>query len=446
MWKRAVLARSVIFNLAGKAGTLILGFTASVVLARSIGPANRGLLGIMVSTSELTLALAGLGLGAAVLYFASRDPSLEQRLFGNGLLYAGVLAAVLLVVAAFAHGPIADLIAHGRSGEKWLLVAAYAPVLLVDVTVQALLLARLRFGVYNVFLVVARAAYLLGVLVLVAWCGLGVTGGLIALIGGSLTMIACGVGVLRGSAVPTPDARLFRAMARYGARVQVGTLFQAIFFRFDVVLLQFFVSLKEVGQYVVAASLAELIVQLALAFQLSVGPLTAHSEHSDEQAATTASAVRHHGILSVVATLANVLVGPLAILFVYGPDFHDALAPMLILLPGMWFVGTGLVVAGDLRGRGRPGTASALGGATVVLVVALDLTLIPPLGIQGAALASLFAYAVFGVASLRTLARVAEIPLRHLVVPTRADFALYRNAPGAAFAWLRSAAGAPGGR
>ena len=60
------------------------------------------------------------------------------------------------------------------------------------------------------------------------------------------------------------------------------------------------------------------------------------------------------------------------IIYLYGARFHPALVAVLILLPGMWFLGTGTVVAGDLRGRGRPGLSSAVAGAAVVITVVLD--------------------------------------------------------------------------
>lgn len=434
-----MLARSVVLNLIGKAVALALGFAASVVLARAIGPANRGLLGLMVSASELTLAVVGVGLASAVLYLASSRPAAARKLLGNSLLYAAAVGLVLLPIFVVVRAPLADLVAHGSGGRTWLLVAAFVPLLLVDATFQSLMLARLRFGLYNACLVGARAGYLLGVVVLVLLGGLGVTGGLLALMIGSLTMTVCAALALGTGGVPSLDRPLFRRMLGYGARVQVGTIFQIAFFRLDVVILQSFVTLKEVGHYVVAAAVAELVVQLSTAFQLSLFPLTSHADVPDaERAMTTANAVRNHGILAAAATAANVLAGPLLILFAYGPAFDASVAPMLILLPGMWFVGTGMVIAADLRGRGRPGTASLLGGATLVVVVALDLALIPPLGTIGAALASLLAYAAFGIGSVRVLSRLASIPVRRLVVPTRADLGFYLGLPSNALARLRA--------
>jgi O-antigen/teichoic acid export membrane protein len=154
-------------------------------------------------------------------------------------------------------------------------------------------------------------------------------------------------------------------------------------------------------------------------------PLVSRYEGDERQAATSTSSLRHHGILAVAATLGNAVFAPLVIIYLYGPRFHPALLPLFILLPSMWFLGTGTVVAGDLRGRGRPGLSSAVAGASVAVTVVLDVVLIPLFGVPAAAIVSVIAYVVYGVLSLIALSRVSKIPVRELVVPTRQDLALY---------------------
>jgi hypothetical protein len=51
--------------------------------------------------------------------------------------------------------------------------------------------------------------------------------------------------------------------------------------------------------------------------------------------------------------------------------------------------------------------------------------LIPPFGAVGAAIASLVAYALFGVASVAGLARMTGVPWRLMAVPTSADVVAY---------------------
>src|SRR5205807_64965 len=120
----------------------------------------------------------------------------------------------------------------------------------------------------------------------------------------SLVMIAGSLPSILREARPSLDWRLFRATVGYGVRVQVGTILQFLNYRFDVLVLQFFRPLSSVGYYVVAAILAELVVTLALAFQSSILPLVSHYE-GEQADTTTIAALRHHGILAALATVAN---------------------------------------------------------------------------------------------------------------------------------------------
>jgi O-antigen/teichoic acid export membrane protein len=178
---------------------------------------------------------------------------------------------------------------------------------------------------------------------------------------------------------------------------------------------------------VIAQTIAELVMTLALAFRTSILPLVSHYEGDERQRATTVASTRHYGILAGAAVVANAGFGSLLIAVAFGPGFEAAIVPMLVLLPGVWFLGLGMVIAGDLGGRGRPGLSSVLGGLAAAFTVALDFALIPPLGVMGAALASVGAYSIFGVASLIALSRVSEIPVRELIVPRRDDFRAYRE-------------------
>jgi O-antigen/teichoic acid export membrane protein len=209
-------------------------------------------------------------------------------------------------------------------------------------------------------------------------------------------------------------------------------LFQMVNYRLDVIIMQLFRPLTEVGYYVVAQTIAEVVITLATAFQSSLLPLTSHYEGDARQNEVTVSSLHHHAILAGVAVIANVFVVSAVILFLYGSAFRPAVVPMLVLLPGIWFLGLGLVIQSDLSGRGRPGLSSALAGLAAGATVILDFALIPPFGVIGAAVASVAAYTCFGVTSLIALSRVSGIGARELVVPTHDDFMVYRRFIGRA--------------
>ena len=76
----------------------------------------------------------------------------------------------------------------------------------------------------------------------------------------------------------------------------------------------------------------------------------------------------------------------------FGAAFAPAVVPACILLVGLAGEGVAAVAIAYLYGQGMPGMASTGVGVGVVVTVALDLLLIPGMGIIGAALASTAAY------------------------------------------------------
>jgi O-antigen/teichoic acid export membrane protein len=422
-----VLARSVAFNFAGQVGGLTVGFASSILIARWLGPSDRGLLGVVSSFSTLAFFLLGIGLPMAAMYFGSRPDARVPALLGNAALWAVALAAVVVPLTAWLAAPLARTFSHDHGSDAWVVAAALVPVQFLTYALENLLLARLRFAYSNALTVLAGLAALAATVALVVVLHLGVVGALLAGGVGSAVGIAGSLRQLLPVGRPRVDRGLLRQMLAYGSRVQLGALFQLLNYRVDVIVIQFFAPLRVVGLYVIAQVIAELSNLVSSAFHNSVMPLIASGDR-DDHAATTAAGIRHHGIAVAVSVLGIAALGPLIVLFAYGTAYRDAIVPMLILLPGMWFLGTGTVVAGDLRGRGRPGLASALAGLAVIVTVALDALLIPPFGVTGAAIASDGAYVAFGIASLVTVSRLSGLSLRTLVVPTVADLRAYRLA------------------
>lgn len=422
-----LLSRSLTFNVLGRGISLALGFVGSVALARLLGPTDRGLLAVMLSLSGVAVALGAIGQPAAVTYFSSRKNADQRAILGNSTVHALVFAAILVPLTVLIHEPIAEAFGRGQGGLTWVLAAALAPVTFLGWTAGNQLLGMLRFGLFNGLTIASVVAETIAIFVLIWALPLGVAGGIIAMGISSLVMIAGSLRPILGSLRPKLDRALERRMLQYGWRVQVGVIFQAVNYRLDVIIMQLFRPLAQVGYYVIAQTIAEIVITLATAFQSSLLPLTARYEGDARQSQVTVRALHHHGILAGAAVLANAVFGSAVILFLYGTAFRPAVVPMLILLPGIWWLGLGLVIQSDLGGRGRPGLSSGLAALAAGATVVLDFALIPPFGVIGASIASVAAYTCYGVTSLFALSRVSGISARELIVPTREDFMVYRQ-------------------
>jgi O-antigen/teichoic acid export membrane protein len=143
------------------------------------------------------------------------------------------------------------------------------------------------------------------------------------------------------------------------------------------------------------------------------------------------------GTLGLLGVAVVSILGPALILLGFGAAFRPALTPFFILLPGIWMLGLANICGSVLSGKKRPGSASVLAGGAALCTLVLDLALIPPFGIGGAAIAAAAAYTFYGVSSLVLVSRALGTPPHHLLFITRGEARGYWKVAATRFAMLR---------
>jgi O-antigen/teichoic acid export membrane protein len=416
--QQADFARSALWVLGGNVGMLGLGYLASLVTARLLGASARGLVAVMEVGADVAVGLLGVGVPAACIYYGSRRRRLLPTLLGNALLQSLGLTVVALAVGFLAAGALHDRLAPAYDERLWYLAAALVPLMFLDYTNASLLTARFAFRLRSVLQMAGRAASLIAAIVLIGVLGWGVAGALVAMMSSFVVGFA-GAARLQFSGGVRLSRLVAVAMVRYGVRVQIGRLLQTVNARFDVLVLAALAPLHVVGSYAIAQIVAELVLLLSISLGTVLTPTVAAARGADR----TRDVIRLGSLLAVAGIIGVGIGGPLLILIGYGPAFRPALVPFAVLLPGMWFLSMGSLCGDGLRGRGRPGVASLIAVAEVIVTIALDLLLIPPYGAVGAAVASVCAYAVFGVAGLAVIARQDGVPFHAVAVPGRSEVA-----------------------
>jgi O-antigen/teichoic acid export membrane protein len=396
--------------------SLVIGYVASIALARSLGPAGRGLVAVIQSDVTLVMATAGLGTPTAITFFASRRTRFQPALSGFALIYAGALGALGALGVLLGGGWLADHQGRGFDERLWWLGAVLIPLMYYEYFVASLLNARREYGMQNRLNVLGRVGTLIATFSLVTGLGWGVAGGLIAASMISIVRIVGCLPLVARIGIRRPPKHIAGATMNYGWRVAVGQLFRFFSGRFDVLILSLMAPLAVVGYYAVAQVVAEIVLIVPQSFGYVVLPMVAAGE-----AHRAGPAMRLVGTLSLLGVLAVSVVGPALILIGFGPAFRPALVPFFILLPGIWMLGCATICGSVLSGKKRPGVSSLLAGGAALLTVILDLALIPPFGAVGAAIASTAAYSLFGLSSLVVVSRVLDTHLTHLLFVNRSE-------------------------
>jgi O-antigen/teichoic acid export membrane protein len=364
-----------------------LGFVTSPIVARVLGPTDRGHYAAIYTFAVVLELVLSLGIPVAITYQLVNRLELPERLIGTALRFCLALLAPAVAIAIALTAGVLDLPA-GAVTYLAIIALALAPCGVLALCLQGFLtssgaldsLAWLRMAplVANFAGVVALAA--VGRLTLTSYVALTVAISLF-----SLLLAWRFVGVR-----PRGRAR-FRSLLGFGLRSYPGSFAKLLNFRVDQVILVPLVSPAQLAFYAIAVTISQLPQSMADA----IGTRTLGSVIDPQGSFQTQRAERYMRLsllTAVIACAAVAVSAPLFVPLLYGNSFEGIVTPLLLLLPGaIANAGTG-VANPCLTAIGRPGVTS-IAEITAVAITAGGLWYaLPRYGIAGAAAVSSVAY------------------------------------------------------
>ncbi|HEV7896632.1 MAG TPA: oligosaccharide flippase family protein [Planosporangium sp.] len=390
------MARTAFFNVAG---TIAAG-AAGIIIARALGPSSRGEYAAITAWFGAAFTVAELGLTAATTFFVARDSRLAPHYLAtarNLLITSGVLMAAIGMLAA---GFLAPGNGTAALGYRIAFLTCLASMFTVSylASMQAFDISRwnlIRISQPGLYLAVVALLHLTG--------DLGLTTAVTALSITTIAQSALAYLISRGQRLTGGHAALTlaRPMIRYGMAQFASSVPILVTARLDQLVLSLTVAPAALGNYAIAATLAALAVPIVSALGHVIFPRLASQALSE----SGADRLQRRAVLAAAGvggalTLVLAISAPLLVPAIFGAGYRDAIPLVWLLAPGAVFTACCQVCGDLLRGHGRPlAVARAQGFAAVVTVVLLA-TLLPVLGVTGAALAS---SAANGVALLMML-------------------------------------------
>jgi len=347
-----------------------------------------------------------MGQPAALCYYVAHNP-------GRAHEYVATSRAMMLttgMLAVAAGMLLAPLLARGGSGVTGGYRIAFASCIAAFIAASYTFALQARdLRRWNMVRVSQPALSLLAIGSLWRLRALTLDAALTAL--GVTTLLQLGWGYLccrkTGLAPGRARAGLVRPLAIYGAAQIAAMTPAALNARMDQLVLSQAVPSADLGRYAVAVSLTMLPIPLVgaignVAFpRLASGRGVSTATLRLQWFAVFGSACLAVGTLVPLAIIAHWLV-PL----VFGTSYQRAVPLLWILTPGAVFLACGQVVGDLLRGRNRPIVVAWAQGLAAIVTIGLIFSLLPVLGVYGAAVASTVAYGIALILMLRCLWRL----------------------------------------
>lgn len=404
-----------------KASLYVVAFCASVLISRGLGAEGRGEYYLPVVAAGTLVTFCKLGLEQANVFLLGTCRLSIDRLSGqNGLVAIamgglGVLGLLLVprvLPALFADTPLVFLLLAGLT-IPFALHAQFSAGLL---TLQGEVTWQFRAALLASVVQVA----LLGGFFFSRWFDVRLVLGVnlaTAVVTWGLMVRALNAG---RRAWVRWDAGLLWKTLRQSLMLHLGMVLFFLHLRLDMFMVKGIVGTAALGQYSLSVMLAETV--LLLTDSLGIAVLPRQMGNTVEEAALLAlRGARVNALLGIGLASLWAAGGMVVIRVFFGSEFTPAYLPLLVLQPGMVFLGMQRMCGAPALRTGRPEIITAIYAVSLLCNGALNLWWIPTWGSVGAAVASSVSYGLGAVLFLVWIARLAGVPVSEGMVPKRSD-------------------------
>ncbi|UVJ41847.1 oligosaccharide flippase family protein [Pseudomonas sp. LS1212] len=404
--------RHLVLSMGTRVAMIALQLLRNVLLARILGPSERGLFALLSALPDLISAVTSGGLNSAVGYQAAKERPmglllsqilvfgcliaglltplcvLLMREFGTELditVQLGLLAWLLLLAVPLAVLKSGLLTLHNASGG----VVAFSALRLLESLAPLLLFLGLFWMWHNAALEAALLSWLAGL---------------------SLVVLLGLIWLHRNHTVKLSwDRSSQKELLSYSAKSHPELLFRQVMLRADYLFIGAMLGSTALGHYAMASAAAELLLIVPEAVTTPL--MNRLLQQDSDMQRVTPLALRLTATLMLCACLSLGLSGEWLIVVLFGAEYQPAYPALVALLPGLFGLCYVSILRLDLLGKNRPGAISLIMGFSAALNLALIVLLIPAYGIVGAAIASSIAYLAVALAMLVLYCRLSGVPL-----------------------------------
>jgi O-antigen/teichoic acid export membrane protein len=364
-------------------GLAILGsFGVAILTARLLGPADRGRYYYVITLAAIAVQFASFGIHASNSYLIARTPALLPQVMANTgwlAILGGTAAAAGALVFDFAIGGFTrDLVFVA-------VVLTLAPSLLLFLYLSNLAVALNRPRTFNGLIIFGSLASI-AMALLSAYPSPTLNGFLLAAVAASIVAcILAWIVLANGIRIPwTFDYSLFYAGLAYASRAHIATLLGFLMARMGVVVIRQFGDFADLGYWSIAAQIADALLILPGTISLLLFPSLVRAEGKMRWNEYKTTLFRLSAMMAVLC-IAGSIVAHLLIETIFGMAYAPAVAIVLALLPGIFFLGVASVASQFLSASGLPWSQVLAWICGSLLQAGLSLALYGRFGIVGLA-------------------------------------------------------------
>ncbi|MGZ5256075.1 MAG: oligosaccharide flippase family protein [Vulcanimicrobiaceae bacterium] len=407
-----------IYTLVGRILRTILALALSVLVARALGPHDRGLYALPTAVYTGLVLSVFTGISSAVSYFMLNAKA------GRGILSPALLTGGIFTVAGAI--PVIAMAELGHNG--W---ASVPSLLLLPANVPTMIILGYALGTKRIrwqtsYSVISTAVLLIGMgvaLGLFARTAIVAVAGFVLL--NALIATACLIIVIRDARTLPYRHISLREFMLFALRVGVVNLVTLLNYRADLYVVALLATPTVLGEYAVAISAAESLLVVTQVAAVVTSPHVGSLEREDA-AQLTARCVRVTFAVAFLICAASYAIAPYAVGLLYGSAYLALVPALRILLVAVMILSLGSPLSNFFTLKlGNPEIPLASAACAAGLCLVASWFLVPRVGMIGAAAATAAAYFLGEGIAIAFFMRMTKISLVTLLIPTRGDLDSY---------------------
>lgn len=387
--------KNVIQNLGANLLIIILGLVGSIILARWLGPSQRGIFAAIILIPTILQYFVNFGLSSATIYFTAQPSSNKNTIWSNLVIIAIIQSIIGLFIGYF----IISFYLHKYGlaivnlGHLYLFTI---PMGLFGMYATYILQGASNFKITNSLKCIVPIGYCTGII----WFRFQQILTIENLVYLQLAIQFCNLIIavfflyktLLNQFLFKIDYKLIWQMLRYSIKIWFGDISQLANSRIDQFLIGGILSSRDLGIYTIAISVSGFTGVFADAVKTIMLPSVTGKELLQEKIIETLNFFKKYWIFSVFFHVIFAWSLPILIPFVFGKAYSESILICQILVIGNFFINAKTVLGGGILGMGFPEIVSYVEIIGMIISLIFSILLIKIYGLIGVPIAISFSY------------------------------------------------------
>jgi len=407
---------------------IIVGIFISAIIARELGPHNKGLLAVITLIPTFIVLFGGLGIEISNVYFIPQNKNNASKYYSNSIVIAAILSIIFIPIG---------LIIFYLFRIRWFSEVSAHYLLYSLILIPTGLITKYLNGVilgFNKIEISNKIGFFIDIINLICLITISIvyklSVGWMILIINFLNFSNLFFELyylkkeIRLDLKIKPDFKGLKPFFSYGIKGHLANVLSFFNYRLDMFLIMYFLNATALGIYTIAVAVAE---KLWLLPDILSSVLFLHiSNFKDKD--LTAFLSRIVFFIMALISIIIILIGKYLIVLVYGDAFVKSFYPLLFLLPGIIFLSIGKLIASDVMGRGYSHVTLISSSIAAITNLILNLILIPRYGLSGAALSSAFSYSLHTLYMINQYLHITKNSWKDVFLLKKSDVVYLLNA------------------